>query len=262
MFVLSKMLSWALAPGNILLALSCFGFVLLWTRWRRGGRVLLTICVLVGLTVAVFPVGTLLIAGLEDRFALPQRLDGKVDGIVVLGGVISPIVTESRDQIALTDGAERLIEFAELARRYPNAKLLYSGGPHSLRRPDLREAHIARHVLDKMAIDTTRIMFEDESRTIFESARQSTVMARPTPEERWIVIETAYQMPRAIGAFRKAGWNVVAYPVDYRAPGRLAPALYPDFVGGLQTLNDAVREWYALITYRLFGRSNALFPAP
>jgi uncharacterized SAM-binding protein YcdF (DUF218 family) len=262
MFVLSKMLSWAFAPGNILLALSCFGVVLLWTRWRRLGRVLLTACVLVALAVAVLPVGTLLIAGLEDRFAPPERLDGKVDGIVVLGGMINPILTESRDQVALTDGAERLIEFAELARRYPDARLLYSGGPYSLKRPDLREAHIARHVLDKMALDTSRIMFEDESRTIYESARQSTIMARPTPQERWIVVETAYRMPRAIGAFRKAGWNVVAYPVDYRAPGRLAPALYPDFVGGFQALNDAVREWYALVTYRLFGRSNALFPAP
>ena len=262
MFVLSKMLSWALAPGNVLLALSCVGVVLLWTRWRRTGRMLLTTCIVVGLAVSVLPIGTMLIAGLEDRFASPDRLEGRVDGIVVIGGMISPIVTESRDQVALTDGAERLIEFAELSRRFPDARLLYSGGPYSLRRPDLREAHIARHVLDKMAIDTSRIMFEDESRTIFESARQSTIMAQPTPQERWIVIETAYQMPRAIGAFRKAGWNVVAYPVDYRAPGRIVPALYPDFVGGLQTLNDGVREWYALITYRLFGRSNALFPAP
>jgi uncharacterized SAM-binding protein YcdF (DUF218 family) len=238
------------------------GVILLWTRWRRTGRVLLTICILAALAVAVLPIGTLLIAGLEERFAPPERLDGKVDGIVVLGGIISPIITESRDQVALNDGAERLIEFGELARRYPDAKLLYSGGPHSLRRPDLREAHIARHVLDKMAVDTSRIMFEDESRTIFESARQSTIMAQPTPQERWIVIETAYQMPRAIGVFRKAGWNVVAYPVDYRTPRRLGPALYPDFVGGLHSLNDAVREWYALITYRIFDRSNALFPAP
>lgn len=262
MFVASKVLSWALAPGNVLLALSCLGVALLWTRWRRAGRALVSACVLATLTVAALPVGAALTAVLEDRFAAPQNLDGKVDGIIVLGGTISPTITESRNQVALTDGAERLIEFVALARRHPEARLVYSGGPHMLRRPDLREAHMARYLIERMGIDSDRIMFEDESRTIYESARQSTIMARPARQERWVLIASAYQIPRAVGAFRKAGWNVVPYPVDYRAPGRLGAAVDPDAVAGLRAFNAAVVEWYALAMYRVFGRSDALFPKP
>ncbi len=262
MFVLAKIFSWLLAPGNVLFGCACAGAGLLWTRWWRWGRGVLVACLGILLAVAVLPVGAALTSILEDRFPAPERIDGPVHGVVVLGGAISPVITESRGQIALGEGAERLIEFVRLARRFPGARLLYSGGPHLLRRPDLREAHMARYVFVTLGLDAGRVMFEDESRTIFESARQSTIVAKPAPAERWILIASAHHMPRAVGAFRRFGWNVIPWPVDYRVPGRLAQAFDPDVLGGLASLNTAAEEWYALVTYRVFGRSVALFPGP
>jgi uncharacterized SAM-binding protein YcdF (DUF218 family) len=70
-------------------------------------------------------------------------------------------------------------------------------------------------------------------------------------------------MPRAIGAFRQAGFDVEAWPVDYRTRGR-ADLIRPfDKVSeGLRRVDVASREWAGLLAYRLTGRSDALFPAP
>ena len=70
-------------------------------------------------------------------------------------------------------------------------------------------------------------------------------------------------MPRAIGAFRQAGFDVEAWPVDYRTRGRADLARPFDKVSeGLRRVDVASREWAGLLAYWLMGRSDALFPAP
>ena len=74
---------------------------------------------------------------------------------------------------------------------------------------------------------------------------------------------SAYHMARAIGIFRKAGFDVEPYPVDWRTGGN-DDALRPfSTVGdGLRRTDTAVREWVGLLAYWLMGMSSALFPAP
>ena len=70
-------------------------------------------------------------------------------------------------------------------------------------------------------------------------------------------------MPRAIGAFRQAGFDVEPWPVDYRTRGRADLSRPFDKVSeGLRRVDVATREWVGLLAYWLAGRSDALFPAP
>ena len=96
-----------------------------------------------------------------------------------------------------------------------------------------------------------------------ENAILSKDLARPQPGERWLLVTSAYHMPRAIGIFRKAGFDVEPYPVDWRTSGSgdaLRP--FPTVGDGLRRTDTAVREWVGLLVYWLMGMSSSLFPAP
>jgi uncharacterized SAM-binding protein YcdF (DUF218 family) len=262
MFVFSKIVLFVLNPGHWLFALLVGGTVLLWTRWRRAGRWILTItCLLIALPT-VLPIGQLMIATLEDRFPVVRQLDGPVDGIVVLGGTIQQIVTRYRGQPSLTDGAERLTEFVALAKRYPSARLIFTGGSGLLGRQDIKEADTARLLFAQLGLETARIVFESESRNTYENALYSHRIARPAPGQRWILVTSAMHMPRSVGVFRKAGWNPVPYPVDFHTWGPAQRGVGFVMLSGLGSLALGLREWAALVAYRVLGRTDAIFPGP
>jgi uncharacterized SAM-binding protein YcdF (DUF218 family) len=70
-------------------------------------------------------------------------------------------------------------------------------------------------------------------------------------------------MPRAIGVFRRAGFPVEPYPVDWRTRGK-EDALRPfaTVADGLRRTDTAVHEWIGLFAYWVSGKSSELFPAP
>lgn len=261
-FQFSKIL-WALTnPGNLLLMALVLGWALLWTRWRRAGRLLVGIVAVSGATLAVVPVGDWLFAVLEDRFPPLAALPAQVDGVVVIGGVVDPVLTRDRGQVALGGAAERLIEMAALARAHPAARLVFSGGSGSLFDQDAKEARAIVPLLRRLGIDPARVVFEDQSRNTWENARFSRAKADPKPGETWLLVTSAFHMPRAVGCFRKAGWTVVPHPVDYQTRGEREPPIQFNFALGVGSLGGALHEFLGLVFYRLSGRTDALFPAP
>ncbi|HYD32561.1 MAG TPA: YdcF family protein [Azospirillaceae bacterium] len=197
---------------------------------------------------------------LESRFSPPQ-LPERVDGIIVLGGAVAPTVSKGRGQPAVNQAAERLIEFAGLARHYPAARLVFTGGSGQLTHQDTPEVPVARTALERMGLDPARVLFEGESRNTWENALYSLDLVKPSEGEVWVLVTSAYHMPRSVGIFRRVGWRVVPYPVDYRTQ------LDPDFprfdlIWGMDLASDAIREWIGLAAYRLMGRTDSLFPKP
>ena len=263
MFVFSKVFLFLTDLGFIVPVLLCLGALLLWTRWRRAGRWMVSATMVVVVALSVFPVGQWLIAVLENRFPVVHELPKPITGIVMLGGTIDQFMTAARGQPSLSDGAERLTEFVALARRHPDARLVFSGGSGSPTRQDLKEADAARLFFRQMGLDVSRILFERQSRNTFENATLSHALARPRAGERWVLITSAKHMPRAIGAFRKAGWSPIPYPVDFQTlgPPRFMPRIRLS-LSGLGKFSTALREWMALAVYRLLDRTAVLFPAP
>jgi uncharacterized SAM-binding protein YcdF (DUF218 family) len=261
-FTLSKVLWVVFHPGNLLLLALCVGVVLLWTRRRRGGRWLLSATAAVALAVATVPLGTALSVALENRFPVVRELPPKVDGIVALGGVVDQFVTEARGQVALGGGVERLTELAALGRRYPAARLVYAAGSGSLVRQDVKEADVIDPFLETLGLDPNRVVRENRSRNTYENAVMVRDLVGPRPDETWVLITSAFHMPRAVGCFRRAGWRVIPYPVDFAYAGDEAWGLAFSLSGGLGGLAGALHEWIGLAVYRLSDRTDAFFPAP
>jgi uncharacterized SAM-binding protein YcdF (DUF218 family) len=234
----------------------------LWTPARSLGRGLVALVVLAGLFAATVPAARHAQLALENRFPPVRELPARVDGAVVLGGMVDPFVTRARGQLALGGAVERLLALAEIGRRYPEAKLVFSGGSGVLGRQDATEAEALRPHLALFGLDPARVVFENRSRNTHGNAVSTRALVQPRPGETWLLVTSAFHMPRAMGAFRHAGWAAVPYPVDYQLEPEPPPGWGFDFLGGLGLLRAALHEWTGLVVYRLSDRTDALFPAP
>ncbi len=260
-FVLSKLFGIFGQPDNLLLAALVVGAVLLWTRARQVGRRVITASVVIALVIATVPIGNTLLVPLENRF--PQRaLPDKVDGIVVLGGQVDQRITAARHRPTLKGSGERMTAFVALARLYPHAKLVFTGGSALLDHPEMKEAPVARAFFRQQGLDPARIVFEDRSRNTYENALYTKQLVKPKPGETWVLVTSASHMPRAYGCFSQLGWTMLPYPVDYVTEGVYALTLMYSLGGGLYRLDLALHEWLGLLIYRMYGYTNALFPAP
>jgi uncharacterized SAM-binding protein YcdF (DUF218 family) len=262
-FYFSKILGFFALPSNLLIALGLLGAVMLMTRYARLGRRLLVASVLAIAVVGLSPLGNILILPLEQRFPPWDAARGAPDGIVVLGGPISPELSLVRGEVSLNESAERVTAVAELARRFPLARIVFSGGNGGLIIRDGNEAEFALKLFQSFGIDPARIMAEDRARNTVENAVFSKQLALPKPGERWLLVTSANHMPRSMAVFRRAGFDVEAYPVDYRTRGWI-DALTPfGSVGdGIRRTDTAMREWVGLVAYWVTGRSSPLYPGP
>ena len=128
---------------------------------------------------------------------------------------------------------------------------------------DAREADYAAALFESLGIDKARLLMERRSRNTQENAEFSKVLAAPKSGERWLLVTSAYHMPRSIGLFRKAGFAVEACPVDWRVGGR--SDLWTFFVAageGLARTDIGLREWLGLLAYWLTGKIDQPFPGP
>src|SRR6266516_4016300 len=260
-FPLSKILGFFAIPSNLVVSIGILGLLLLPTRFARAGRALAFASLIVLAILGLSPAGNALIIPLEERFPRWDATRGAPDGIIVLGGAISPDISAARDEVALNEAAERLTVVAELARRYPNARIVFSGGSGALIYDEGAEAAFALRLLESLGIPRARITLEDRSRNTVENAVLSKAIAQPKPGERWLLVTSAVHMPRAVGVFRKAGFPVEPYPVDWHTlPGANLLHVPRSLLGGVGALDAASHELVGLLIYWITGRSSELLP--
>jgi uncharacterized SAM-binding protein YcdF (DUF218 family) len=262
-FVLSKVLGFFALPSNFLITIGLVGLVLLCTRFTRLASWLVVTSIALLAIAGLSPLGNVLLLPLEQRFPPWDPSHGAPDGIVVLGGALSPEISAARGAVALNESAERITVAVELARRYPNARVIFSGGNAALLREGGVEAAFAVQEFEALGIPHERIIAEEQSRNTVENAVFSRLLAQPKPGERWLLLTSAYHMPRAVGVFRAAGFPVEAYPVDWRTRGPIdAVEPFASLGDGLRRTDTAMREWVGLLAYRLTGKTAELFPSP
>jgi uncharacterized SAM-binding protein YcdF (DUF218 family) len=261
-FIVSKTLLFFTLPSNLLILLAIAGTVMLFTKRVRTGRALLLVSMLAIVVFGLSPLSRVVFHVLESRFPPWNASGSPPTGFIILGGTIGPDISAARKDVSLTDAAERLTVAAELARRYPSARIVYTGGNGSLFGGSL-EATYAAQLLASFGIPPQRIETEARSRNTLENAIYTKAMVAPKPGERWVMITSAFHMARAMAAFRGAGFDVEALPVDWQT-GDGSDLLWPfrSFVGGLGLADTVAREFLGLLSYRMTGRSHELFPAP
>ena len=262
-FVLSKTIGFALLPTNFLIGLGFIGAVLLLTRWAWLGRKLVMVATVLLVICGLSPLGYMLLYPLESRFPSWDPARGAPDGIIVLGGSVDTDLSAAHRTPVVAYAADRMLAPADLARRYPNARIVFTGGTSNLVATEAREADYSAPILENLGIPKERIILERDSRNTWENAIFTKQMVAPKPGERWLLVTSAFHMPRSMGIFRKAGFDVEAYPVDWRMGGRDELfAFTRNGREGLEKTEVAMREWIGLVAYRVMGRTGELLPGP
>lgn len=262
-FLLSKTLGTMLLPINFLIGAGLLGAILLLSRYAVLGRRLLAISAVLLALCGFSPLGTLLLLPLEQRFPPWDASRGAPDGIVVLGGGIEPDLSAAHGRPILDHAGDRLVAAAELARQYPNARIVYSGGNANLIGDNsAKEADYALSMLEDLGVPKTRLTAERLSRNTVENAEFAKTVANPKQGEHWLLVTSAFHMPRSIGLFRKAGFKVEAYPVDWRASRSKVFSFSSVAMNGLERTEVAMREWIGLAAYRLTGKTDNFLPGP
>jgi uncharacterized SAM-binding protein YcdF (DUF218 family) len=248
-----------LMPTNVLVFLVVAGFVLTrFSRTARSGHRLLVAATLTLSLVCIFPVGEWLLRPIEKRFP-PFKPDGRpVSGIIVLGGSVTDAPMPRAFRSQPNEASDRIFEAASLARAYPGASVVVSGGPIQV--DGRSEADAVAGFLVTLGVQPSRLTLERRSRDTSENARFTRAIAHPATGERWLLVTSAFHMPRAVGAFRAVGFPVTAAPADWRTGWH--PYLNFSYSYSLKMLDLAAKEYLGLLAYRLRGRTHQLFPGP
>ncbi|MGH1463233.1 MAG: YdcF family protein [Neptuniibacter sp.] len=255
-FYLSKIFWMIVQPDHFLLLMLLFGLLL----WRSlFGVLLVWFAVLALLIISVFPVGNFLLRPLESRFEMPQLPD-TIAGVIVLGGGEDAELSTIHGVPQFNSASERMMVVPMLMAQYPDAKLVFTGGSGSLARPDYRGGDVAKQWLSQQGLDA-RLTIERVSRNTFQNAiyTREIIDEFDKSEAPWLLVTSAFHMPRSVGVFRNAGIDVIPYPVDYRAK---EDRFYPDLTDNMQDLKTAVREWMGLVAYYLTDKTSELVPTP
>jgi len=263
-FVASKIFWMVASPISLLLFGALIGVVLCFSRYVRLGRGLALAAILLLFAAATLPLSVVLLVPLENRFPQPSADMNPPYGIIVLGGAINDTLSVARGQTVFNEGGERITEAVILAKRFPNARIVYTSGTNLVLGGSSSEAARARDLMAQMGVAPDRVTIEDKARNTEENALFTAAIVRPEPWQRWVIVTSAFHMPRAMGVFEKAGFHPIAYPVSFYTTEKWFEQLRPVFdpERNLRTFQLALHEWIGLAAYRATGRIDHLFPAP
>lgn len=252
MFFMIAKIFWSLFQPLTVLALwimigICF------FKFRFGRLFLISGCSLF-LALGVLPVGQNLLVYLENTFVSSRMLPSDIDGIIVLGGSMDTGLSFAHEQVQLNENAERITEMIRLSYIYPKAKIVFTGGDGSQGQTSGKESIVLRSLLNNLEYDTSRIIFESESRDTFENYLFSKRLVHPQAGEKWLLVSSAFHLPRASAVFSSNGWNVIPYPAGFLTKGQYSLMPNLDVLGNYYKLQVAVREIVGIIAYTLTER--------
>ena len=259
-FYISK-LTWLLvSPDSLLLVLIILSLVFLYVGKQKLAKLILSTASGFLIIIAFLPVGEWLLYPLESRFQTNPNLPDKIDGIVVLSGAENAELSHMWNQVELNAAIERDLTFMTIAKQYPNAKLLFTGGTGSLTKQEYKSADVAKNLFKQLSFDTAKIIFERKSRNTYENIIYSKDLVKPIKNENWVLITTGWHMPRSVGIFCKAEWPVIPYPVDHQSNKENLVRIDFDLANNLYELKTAIKEWLGLFAYYLSGKTTSFFP--
>ncbi|QND21950.1 YdcF family protein [Rhizobium ruizarguesonis] len=261
MFLISKLV-WIFAqPLSLAFLLVFFALIAGLLNWRIL-HILSTFGAALILFVTLYTTaGNLLMQDLEERFARPAADPDNLQCMIVLGGAFENEVNTARHGIEFNGGADRFVEALRLAQKFPQSRILVSGGDGSMSGIYEGDAAASERFFPLFGVGRDRLIEETQSRTTFENAVNTKEFLASQGLSNCLLITSGFHMPRSVGIFRKLGIDIVPWPTDYRTDGKVTPGL--DFTQpslNAQNMATAIREWYGLVGYYLAGRTSELYP--
>lgn len=263
MFIFSKLV-WILGqPLSVAFLFAVLALIAMFVRWRRTSIVSMLISVAILFVALYTTTGAYIVQGLEERFPRPAGDPADLKCMIVLGGATQNEVTTARGGYELDSAGDRLIETLRLAHKYPQSRVVISGGDGSIGGHYEGDAVISERFFFAFGIPKDRLVEDKTSRTTFENGINTKQLLADNGLSNCLLITSGFHMPRSVGIFRKLGIDIVPWPVDYRSTGK--ETLGFDFTQpslNAQLLATGVREWIGLVGYYAVGRTSALYPGP
>jgi len=248
MFLFKKILSQFFMPLSLCFIICTAGLILLWfTKRQRSAKVVITIGVVFLYLLSIEFFSDCLVvpfegmyepAAIQVRDVADCRIDGKGFGfVVVLGG---GHVSDPDLPVTSQAGAEtliRLVEGIRMHRRCPGSKLVLSGGAVFDTIPN---AEIMAVIACDLGIDRQDIIIEKESR---DTKDEAVIIKDIVKDEPFLLVTSAYHMPRSMALFYKLGMNPVAVPTGHtvKSGKGIHPGLYHP---GAESLSKADRAFH------------------
>ena len=263
MFPVLTRIFWLLVqPVTLAVLLLLLGWLLSFRVKRLWSRIFLALSLLIFLVTGFTTAGYLLIMPLENRFERPAE-PARIDGIVVLGGGMDGEVNDVRGGFELNRSGDRMVEAVRLALRHPEAKVVIAAGPAALAMEQEAEAYAAQRLFESFGIARERLILDDKSRNTEENAQFAKQLAGPDSGQTWLLVTSAFHMPRSVGLFRKASFSVVPWPADYLASGAEGVRFKIDqSPENIAVATIALREWAGLLGYWMVGKIDEVLPGP
>ena len=251
-FILSKLFWIVFAPSHVPFVLAAAAIVLALLHRERLARQVVIALFGYLFVVGGLPIGALALRPLENRYPRPAW-PAHVDGILVLGGGLDVPTLMSRGVVGRPAAEPRLIGAFELARRYPDARLIFSGGSGEVV-PDAADAVGAKYIFAQVGLAPARLELESKSRNTWENLAFSRAIARPREGQVWVLATSASHLPRAMGVAARLHWKMVPWPTDYATQRSGLPG-FLDLPQNLELADMAFHEWIGLAGYRLSGKT-------
>ena len=258
-FYLSKILWVIFNPFNLFIFFIFFSSFLSFFLKNFYYKFIVIFNIFFFLIIAVLPTGEYMIYKLEKRFHSDFIPLTSIDGVLILSGATEPFLTKEYNQIHLNGAIERLTESIGLIKKFPNAKIIFSGGSGSLYHQELKHADVAKKFFLQQNIKIDNIIFENKSKNTYENILFSKKIAEPKLNDNWILITSAFHMTRAINIAENLEWKVIPYPVDFNVPKKISWKPKFNFLNNINLLQLASHEWLGLVSYYIMGRTNKIY---
>ena len=173
---------------------------------------------------------------------------------IVLGGITTD--KEPRDRVHVSGSADRILHAVQLYRQGKIKKVLVSGGSGKIFKDQVPEAELLERLLLLSGVLPSDIMTESASRNTHENAVNcAQLLNRDDPNQRYLLITSAYHMRRAAACFQKSGLLVDSYGVDFRSdePKYTPDELLLPSANALAGWELVVRELVGMAAYQVAG---------
>ncbi len=193
-----------------------------------------------------------LLRPLENRYAPPTSQEvEKHFGMIVLGGATGhPEIYRAHAQVPLSEAAERMTVPLSLMQQHPKLELVFAGGEGRLLATGVTEAELTKVFFEQQGMDMTRVTLERGSRTTRENANQVATFLGERCKRPWLLVTSAWHMPRAKAEFEALNWAVTPYPVDFITSESTSLTEY-SLTHSLVRWQMALHEWLGLFVYRV-----------